>query len=749
MIKKNQKSQKGYRITALALAILMVVSLTMVSTSFQDSVITASAAGKFTYDGSNINKYKGSKTFVISKNMSAKSLKSIKSAYKKNSSNFNKVTKVEFGDKVTKITLDIFTYFPNVKTIVIGKKVSDIPESDGFVSQDNSVLTKLTTFLVSSKNSNYSAKDGVLYNKSKTKLVKIPEAFKKSSYTMPNSVTKVAGDYSVYNCSKIKTLGLSKGFEGNLRKLDTLAKLTTVTVAQGNTDYVAVDGVLYNAAQTKLVCWPAGKRAQTITFPDTLKSLNVDQLPTSVVSMTIPKSMESIYSNNTEYTYYPKRYPLNALCNLSTVTVAEGNTSFVVEGGGLYNAKKTVCYGIPMMSTATEITLAEGLTNIYKELLVGHKTITKLVISSTVKGGNNYLTDIFGGDNSMDGLTEYAVAEGNEQVKAIDGVLYSADGKNLYCYPISKTGSEFVIPDEVENVYNNAFSDKCRNLTRLTFGKSVKALGTNGINLPNLVEYVVSDENGSFCSRDGVLYNKSLNAICGYPKKKADKTFEVGSNVEYMAYYGTFANDNLKELDIQGNVEIPENLGSDLPKLESITAGSDSGFKAKNGVLYNSGMTRILCYPPCKDSAEFTIPDSVTQVDTDALITNKYLKKLTLGKRMEDIDSMTFATGCTKLAKIEVNKKNKYFTSKDGVLYNKKMTALESYPVGKKAATYTLPKSVKNIFINSDGFRINKYLKKLKVEKGSKYFTSDGKTITNMKGKVSFSLLKRSSTTNK
>ncbi|MDD5948876.1 MAG: leucine-rich repeat protein [Lachnospiraceae bacterium] len=744
MLKKAKETRRGCRIVALALAILMVFSFTVPLTGA--GAVTVSAAGKFVYTGKNISKYKGTKTFVFDQNVSSKNQKDIEKAYKKQSSNFEKVTRVEFSDKVTKVTSAIFTYFPNVKTIVLGKKVSEVPESDGFVNENNPILTKLTTFVVSSKNSNYSARDGVLYNKSKSKLVKIPEAFKKSSYSMPESVTKVAGDNSVYNCSKIQNFAISKGFEGNLRKLNTLPKLSTITVAQGNTDYVAEDGVLYDVAQTKLVCWPSAKKSQTITLPDTLKSLNVDQLPTSVVTLTIPKNMESIYSNNTDFTYYPKRYPLNALENLSTIAVAEGNTNFVVEGGGLYNAKKTVCYGIPMKTAVTEVAIAEGVEGIYSQLLAGHKTITKLTLSSTVKGANNYYTDIFGGNDGLESLTEYVVSEKNPVLKAVDGVLYSLDGKNLYCYPIAKAGSAFVIPDEVENIYNNAFSDKCKNLTKLTFGKSVKALGTNGITLPNLVEYVVSDENTSFCARDGVLYNKYMTAICGYPKKKPDKTFEIGDDVEYMAYYGTFANDYLKELDIQGDVEIPnDSLSESLPKLESITAGSNSGFKAQNGVLYSSRMDAIYCYPPCKDNAEFIVPDSVTTIYSDALVNNSYLKKITLGKKTRFINPVTFAMGCKKLTKIEVNKKNKYFTSKDGVLYDKKMTILKSYPAGSKKSSYTLPKTVKSIAIDSTCFQANKSLKKLKVEKGNKYFTSDGKTITNKKGTETYSLIKEKS----
>ena len=59
------------------------------------------------------------------------------------------------------------------------------------------------------------------------------------------------------------------------------------------------------------------------------------------------------------------------------------------------------------------------------------------------------------------------------------------------------------------------------------FGKNVEALGQGGISLPNLTEYQVVDDNKTFCARDGVLYSKNMDAICGYPKKKTDKSYAV------------------------------------------------------------------------------------------------------------------------------------------------------------------------------------------------------------------------------
>lgn len=52
---------------------------------------------------------------------------------------------------------------------------------------------------------------------------------------------------------------------------------------------------------------------------------------------------------------------------------------------------------------------------------------------------------------------------------------------------------------------------------------------------------------------------------------------------------------------------------------------------------------------------------------------------------------------CDMLTKIEVDESNTYFTSVNGVLYNKSMTKLVVYPCGKSDETFTVPKSVTSI----------------------------------------------------
>lgn len=734
--------QRGTSIRSI-LCMMVVLLLMACTVVLKNETISSAAAGaSFTYDGKNLSKFKGQKTFVLSKNVSRKEKKAFIQAYRKNKAKFEKVTTVEFGDKLTKMDDDMLVFFPNMQTVVLGAKIADVPEGkwNTYYNGISSEYGHFSSFKVSKKNQDYQAKAGVLYNKRMTKLVRIPDQYDKKSLAFPDSVTGMVNDAAIPGSSAITTLTIGVAFEGSLKVLNTMEKLATINVSASNTEYSSVGGVLYNAAKTKMICWPKASKEESVAFPSTLKSLNVDMLPKTTATLKIAKDTTNVYSDDKDKGAH---YPLNVLKNLSTVTVEEGNSAFVVEQGILYNDKHTSCYGIPAKTTVTEIVLPEGITTIYDGLFTDHDTITKISLPSTAAKYNYGNTDVFGGDDTLTSLTEYQVASGNAALKAEDGVLYSADGTDLYCYPIAKKDASYTVPDTVKNIYKNAISSKNTSLTKLVFGKSVEGLGQGGIRLPNLAEYQVVDENATFCARDGVLYSKNMDAICGYPKKKADKSYAVPETVTDMYYYGVFENDYLKNLDLLGNTGVPSWLTKYCPKLESITVSAGSEYKSKNGVLYDYSMKTLICYPPAKDNANYVIPDSVTEIQNDAICFNPYLKKVTLGKNMRTVHHDFLGYGCKNLSGYAVVSQNKYLSADKGILYNKKKTILKAYPYGKKAKKLTILKTVNciNVF---DSFLKETKVQKFAVEKGNKYYTvsNGGKQIRSTKQAQFLSLMK-------
>jgi hypothetical protein len=90
-----------------------------------------------------------------------------------------------------------------------------------------------------------------------------------------------------------------------------------------------------------------------------------------------------------------------------------------------------------------------------------------------------------------------------------------------------------------------------------------------------------------------------------------------------------------------------------------------------------------------------TIPDSLTSIGDGAFSGCTSLTGVTIPNGVSSIGYQAFA-GCLSLAAITVDAPNLFYSSEDGVLFNKSQTTLIAFPAGR-AGTYTIPNSVTRI----------------------------------------------------
>ena len=114
------------------------------------------------------------------------------------------------------------------------------------------------------------------------------------------------------------------------------------------------------------------------------------------------------------------------------------------------------------------------------------------------------------------------------------------------------------------------------------------------------------------------------------------------------------------------------------------------------------------------------VKEGVTSLADYAFGWCEELSSVSLPKSLKSIGLYVF--NGTKLKGVKVAKGSKYFSTKDGVLFNKKKTVLYYYPTKKKGSSYTVPSSVKTIaegaFAGSEGLAgYNPYLHKLVLPK--------------------------------
>lgn len=122
-------------------------------------------------------------------------------------------------------------------------------------------------------------------------------------------------------------------------------------------------------------------------------------------------------------------------------------------------------------------------------------------------------------------------------------------------------------------------------------------------------------------------------------------------------------------------------------------------------------------YKGSSTETTFTVPDThdgkpVTELMAFSVANAEYLETLNIGANIKKIDKWSL-TNCPVLKEINVSEDNPYFTSVDGVLYNKDVTVLLAYPNGRApletdadgkavgGGDFTVPETVKEISENA------------------------------------------------
>ena len=113
---------------------------------------------------------------------------------------------VVIPDSVTKIYPAAFFGCTSLESVTIGSGVEQL-DIDAFFEDSNAPAScrRLANITVSPDNKTYSSVDGVLFNKDKSELLAYPIGNKRSSYTIPDGVTKI-DQKAFYGCRYIETL---------------------------------------------------------------------------------------------------------------------------------------------------------------------------------------------------------------------------------------------------------------------------------------------------------------------------------------------------------------------------------------------------------------------------------------------------------------------------------------------------------------------------------------------------------------
>lgn len=106
----------------------------------------------------------------------------------------------------------------------------------------------------------------------------------------------------------------------------------------------------------------------------------------------------------------------------------------------------------------------------------------------------------------------------------------------------------------------------------------------------------------------------------------------------------------------------------------------------------------------------FEANSKLTEIGNAAFSETKSLKTITIPKSVKTIGSSVFSRSYG-LESIDVESGNLFYSSLDGVLYNKNQTILIAYPAGKKALSFVFQESI--LEISNNAFYHSQHLKRL------------------------------------
>lgn len=690
------------------------------------------------------------------------------------------------------------------RNVFSGTDISKItlPANITYFSTDTFDNTKITHINVDADNQIMSSLDGIVYTKDSSQLLYWPEARAEENLEFPENLTVL--DFSkIKNPEKAKTIIIPKSLTSIINTGNN--SLKEVKLAAGNNSFALSQGILYTSNLTEIKLYPNNNPITKIILPEQVVTIHKQMFlhENTTTSIKLSKNLKYLYSDNELYNQSVRYMGFN---HLREVLMPEENPYFTAVDGILYAKDMSYLYWYPQNSSLEIYVMPDTVTGIAPMELVNAANITKLELPSAFS--INDLSDAifweFETVNQMFGtycpkLSCIKVAEGNKELTAVDGVLYTKDQSVLLLYPCAKADKSFMVPEGVHVINNRTYNPY---LEEIKLSKNVDVLHgflsdtdyaynnhSPFLYFTALKSIQVAEGNKKYQSREGVLYDKNSNALAAFPIAWNSTTLRIPSDIQYIQCKDSFTNaKNLKEIQISGSikyssyqgkliykdgktfispgsnrsvisdyeskllhlnitpndtytpeVEIPQPIGSNslidknLKDTYYVSKDKTQAYAGEKTIYITEETDNLnqIFTQEVRQVEKIILAEGIVKVPSDVFNLFPNVKELNfpstfysiLDDRAEEVHNILLIArkirnSFPNLSAVNVGAENDWFSSIDGVLYDRQLTSLYLYPAGKEETSYIIPDTVTNISIinesNDDGYlSVNQNLKEI------------------------------------
>jgi hypothetical protein len=404
--------------------------------------------------------------------------------------------------------------------------------------------------------------------------------------------------------------------------------------------------------------------------------------------------------------------------NVSTDPVSESHASKVASNNEPTGKTSLEYIAIPFLqsSIGRKISINSRLTKFGSSELASKVKSMQLetgtvdmgiVISSEKISANTTSITYPANEIPQDAFYSYATSIGKTTLKNIIlPTTLTSIGNEAFLYT-GLTSIDF--PTSLNKIGDWAFQGT--QLLEVNLPTSINELGEGSFfYIPNNSSFNVSEDNTAYSSSDGVLFSKEKSSLIAYPIAKNISSYAIPSTVKIIEY-GAFYHANLLDsLTFQTTLTTIKDYGFYSSYVSNLDLSRCTQLQTIGDFAFQRGSFSTLKLPTSLQSigqyafsmcpniitADLSKNVALTQINNFAFWQCPLLTGFTLPVSVDSI-GYGIILECNNLTSILVDPKNPYFTSSDGILFNKNKTKLVNYPPGKSGNKYILPTTITQI----------------------------------------------------